>query len=142
MNAEFLCFAHVLIIAKAKENGDPKYKSYRNVYNMKQPVQVLLTASGVNLTNGGGFKELEQFQNYLSEYKIIVYAGLSPGRVLFSGNSLSNKKLYLLYDSGQYNVITNIKIAMSKRYKCNACDTYKTHKCDKACTLCTTIPPF
>ena len=57
------CLVLALIIAMAKGNGDPKYKSYRNGYSMKQPVQDLLTASGVNLTNGGGFKELKQFQN-------------------------------------------------------------------------------
>ena len=43
--------------------------------------------------------------------------------------------MYLLYDSdnGHYNVITNIKAAMAKKYICNACDTLydKTHKCDK-----------
>jgi hypothetical protein len=55
---------------------------------------------------------------------------------MFRGNSLSAKKLYLLYnsDSGHYNVITNIKAAMAKRYICNACDTLYdfSHKCDKA----------
>jgi hypothetical protein len=65
--------------------------------------------------------------------------------IMFSGNSVSEKKLYLLYDSdsGHYNVITNIKAAMSKRYICNACDTSydKTHECDKVCSLCTATPP-
>jgi hypothetical protein len=40
------------------------------------------------LINGGGFKELEQFQNFLSDYKIIVYDVLRPDRVLFNGNSI------------------------------------------------------
>jgi len=61
---------------------------------LKQPVQDLSSASGAYLRNGGGFKELEQFQNYLSDYIIIVYDALSPDRVTFSGNYLSNKKLY------------------------------------------------
>ena len=82
---------------------------------MKQPVQYLLSASGIDLTNGGGLKEHELFKNFLSHYKIIVYYGSSPDRVLFSGNSLSNKKLYLLYDYGHYNIITKIKHAMAKR---------------------------
>jgi hypothetical protein len=54
---------------------------------------------------------------------LIVYDGLSPDRAIFSGNSLSNKKLHLLYDSGHYIVITNLKGAMAKKYICNACDT-------------------
>jgi len=40
-------------------------------------------------------------------------------------------------------VITNFKAAMAKRYTCKACDTLydKTHKCDKARSLCTATPP-
>ena len=52
------------------------------------------------------------------DYKIIVYDGLSPDRFIFSGNSLSNKKLYLLYDAGYYDVITNSKAAIAKKYTC------------------------
>ena len=67
-------------------------------------------ASGVDLSNGGGLEELNHFQDYLSDYKIIVYNGLSPDRHIFTGNSLSNKKLYMLYDAdtGHYNAFTNI----------------------------------
>ena len=104
------CLAHALIIAIARVNGVPKYKSYRNGRGMKKPVEDLLKASGVDLSNGGGFKELEQFQEYFSDYKIIFYDGLNPGRVMFSGNSVSTKKLYLLYDEDKhYNVIINLK---------------------------------
>jgi len=103
---------------------------------LKQPVQDLLNVSGVDLTNGIGLNEHEKFQNYLSDYKIIVYDGLNHDRVIFSGNSLSSKKLYLLYDAefGQYNVTTNLKASIAKRYICNACETLYdfTHKCDKA----------
>ena len=67
---------------------------------MKNPVEYLLTASGVDLTNGGGLEGLRQFQKYVSDYKIVVFDGLSPDRLLLSGNSLSAKNLYLLYDSG------------------------------------------
>ena len=93
-----------------------KFKSYSNGYCLTEPVEKLLNASGVDLSNGGGFYELQQFQQYLSDYKIIVW--LYPDRVMFSGNSLSAKKLYLLYDRDfeHYNVITNLKGAMAKRY--------------------------
>jgi len=135
----FLCLAHALIIAMAKVNGDSKFKSYSNGYGLKEPVEELLNASGVDLSNGGGFKELQQFQQYLSDYKFIVFDGLYPDRVIFSGNSLSAKKLYLLYDrnNDHYNVITNLKGVMAKRYICNGCDTLYdyTHKCDEVCSL-------
>ena len=41
-----------------------------------------------------------------------------------SGNSISAKKLYFLYESDvHYNVIRNIKAAMARRYVSNVCDT-------------------
>jgi hypothetical protein len=74
-----------------------------------------------------------------------VFDCLKPDRVIFSGNSVSTKKLYLLYDSdvGHYNVITNIKAAMAKKYMCEACDSLydNTHSCDKKCSQCTATPP-
>ena len=62
-----------------------------------------------------------------------MFDGLNPDRIMFSGNSFSDKKLYLLNnaDTVHCNVITNLKAATSKKYTCNACDTlYNTHKCD------------
>jgi hypothetical protein len=73
-----LCLTHAIIISIACVNGDPKYVLYRKGKCLKQPVQKLLRASGVDLINGGGLEELQQFQEYLSDYRIIVYDGLSP----------------------------------------------------------------
>ena len=52
VNSAFLCLARALFIARAKVNGDPMYKSYSDGKVLKQPVQDLLNASGVNSTNG------------------------------------------------------------------------------------------
>ena len=71
VKAAFLCLAHALIIAMARVNGDPKYQSHRDGYLLDQPVDELLKASGVDLSNGGGIEELQQFQDYLSEYKFL-----------------------------------------------------------------------
>ena len=60
--------AHVLIIAMAKVNEDHKYKSYRDGYGLKLPVQDLLSAPIIKLINGGWFKELKKFQNCLSDF--------------------------------------------------------------------------
>jgi len=53
----------------------------------------------VNLSNGGSLQELAQFQEYLSDYKIVVFSGLSPDKIIFTGNTVSSKKLYLLYNA-------------------------------------------
>lgn len=55
---------------------------------MKKPIEEPLKPSGVDLANGGGFEEHRQFKKYLSDYKIIVFDGLYPDRVMFRRNSL------------------------------------------------------
>jgi hypothetical protein len=102
-------------------NSDPKYESHRHGRCLQKTVEDLLKASGVDLTNGGGLEEIRQFQEYLSDYRIVVFDGLRPDRVIFIGNFLWAKKLYLLYNSetGHYNVITNLEAAMAKKYMCN-----------------------
>jgi hypothetical protein len=78
VKAGFLCLAHALIIAMARVNNDAKYKSYRNGYGLKKLVGEHLKASCVDLSNGGGFEELRQFQEYLVDYKIIMFDGFVP----------------------------------------------------------------
>ena len=87
-----MCLAHALIIAMARENGDPKYASYRHGYGLHKPVEEHVKSSAVDLSNGGGIEELRQFQEYLSEYKVVVFDGLYPDRVMFSVTFLSAKK--------------------------------------------------
>ena len=64
---------------------------------------------------------------------------------MFREYSISAKKLHLLNDrdNEHYDVITNLKGTMAKRYVCNGCDTLYDfkHKRDKACSLCTATPP-
>ena len=73
-----------------------------------------------------------------------MFDGLNPERVMFSGNSLSTKKIYFLCDRDNEicNVITNLNGAMAKQYICNCYDTLydNKHKCDKVCSLCTATP--
>jgi hypothetical protein len=92
VKAAVLCLAHALIIAIARVNNDPKYASYRDGYGLRQPVEDLLNASGVNLSNRGGLEELQQFSSTFRTTKLFFYV-LRPDRVMFSGNTFSDKKL-------------------------------------------------
>jgi hypothetical protein len=55
VKAVFLCLASALIIAIAQVKNDPKYTSYTDGYGLKQHVEKLLKASGVDLPNSGVF---------------------------------------------------------------------------------------
>ena len=76
-----------------------------------------MEASGISLSNSGGFELLRQFHVYLSDYKIIVFDCLNPDGFMFSRNSFSTMKLNLLYDrdNKHYNIIKNIKGALLKQ---------------------------
>ena len=80
-------------------------KAYRFRYLLDLPVDELLKASGVDFSKGGCPEEDEQFQDNISDYKIIVYDCLSLDRITFTGNSISNKKLYLLYDAARVTIM-------------------------------------
>jgi len=71
VKAAFLCLAHALIIAMAKVNGDSKYESYRQGWCLKEPVEELLNASGVYLSNGGGLKNFNSFNSTFRTTKLL-----------------------------------------------------------------------
>ena len=70
-------------------------------------------------------------------YIYIMYDGLSPERVLWRKFPFEKENLYGV-KSEHYNVITNLKAAIAKRYICNACDTLYdlTHVCKSLLLVC------
>jgi hypothetical protein len=110
-------------------------------------VQNLLQSTGINLQHGGGIPELQKFQEYFNEYRIVVYGGLNCEDNIFDGGVESERRLNLLYDdvSRHYYVITSLTSAMAKRYVCRGCgkgcEIGETHKCEHACSDCMTVRP-
>jgi len=72
------CLAHALIIAIARLENDPNYKSYRDGRKIGPGVQSLLETTGIDLQDGGGVPEIRPFQDHFRDYKIVVYSGLNP----------------------------------------------------------------
>ena len=66
---------------------------------------------------------------------------------MYEGQVDSSKHLNLLYDyvERHYHVITNLTVAMAKRYVCKACHKScsrdVTHVCDHTCSDCMASPP-
>jgi len=61
VKAETNCLAHALIIAIARLTMDPNYNSYRDGRKIRPEVQNLLKTTRINLENGGGVREIQQF---------------------------------------------------------------------------------
>ena len=107
--SETNCLAHALFIAIAKITNDRNYKSYRNGRKMEPVVRQLIETTGIKLDQGGGIRELIQFQEHFKEYGIVVYSGLNCD-IYFDGQIESENKIDLLYDECElhYHVINNI----------------------------------
>ena len=86
-------------------------------------VNHLLQTTSIDLTNGGGVRELTQFQEHYKDYRIVVYGGLNCEDLIFDGQNKSEKRICLLYDetTRHYHMITNQKGAKAKRYISEGC---------------------
>ena len=130
--------AHALLIAKAKADGDEKnYQSYRKGRRIRPAVDQLLETSGVDLSRGGGVRELMRFQQHFKEYRIVVFRGLECKDIMFDGKVDSEKRLNLVYDEvhHHFHVINNVTGALSQQYFCKGCNKGYgrgvTHRCQE-----------
>ena len=118
INADKNCLAHALVIAIAKITNDPNCNSYRDGRKIGPVVQRLLETKGINLDRGGGgIRELNRFQEYFKEYRIVVFSRLYCEDIMFDGQVQTEKRINLLYDdvARHYHVVVNITGAMAKR---------------------------
>lgn len=148
-NIDNLCLPRALVVAIARVNKDPDLK---NIREDRKKIQTKLAVklakdAGVEVTEDGcGILELKQFQQYLSEFKIVVYNYASRGRdVYFKGDVASNKILNLLFYKKHYNVINSLTAAFGSKYYCADCHTpfehIGHHRCRKQCPGCGKSPP-
>jgi len=70
VKSEFLCLAHALIFAMGGKSVAQVQIIWKWLW-YEADCSRFLTASGLDLINGGGFNEIEQIQNYLCDYKVV-----------------------------------------------------------------------
>jgi hypothetical protein len=145
VKAETTCLAHALIIAFAKITLDPNYEAYRHGRKIHQAVHIVLATTVINLHNGGGIQELEQFQEHFNQYKIVVSTGLNCESIMFEVQVVTSDRINLLYDDTSRHVIGSLTGAMTKRFVCKACgkgcERDSMHTYDQTCIDCMTSPP-
>jgi hypothetical protein len=146
VKAETNCLAHALIIAIGSVTKDENYESYRQGKKIHQAVHNLLATTGINVDNGGGIPELEQFQDHFPQYKIVLYTGLNCDSIMFEGQVETSDRINLYDDpSRHYHVIGNLTGAMAKKFVCKACgkgcSRDAIHTCDQTCSDCMASPP-
>ena len=94
-NNDDLCMARALVVAKAKADDNPQYKS---IVDHRWPMQTrmaqeLHTNADVPL-GPCGIEEAKQFQMYLTEYQINIVSKEYNNKIIYSGPE-KDKKIYL-----------------------------------------------
>lgn len=113
----------------------------------KRQAEKLCSDTGVDIEKmGGGIEALRLFQQFLSNYKIIVYTDMAAKNILFEDSANSSEKyIELFYYKNHYNLINSITGFIGKPYYCRLCRVgyfVKTaHKCPHVCKRCLKSPP-
>ena len=147
-NTDNLCLPRALVVSVSNQNKEPSYPKVRRDIGKIQTerTKTLMKAAGVTIPKeGAGIPELQKFQKFLREYKIVVYSYGSKGRdVIFEGASESDKKLNLLYHKAHFNVITSLTAAFCCKYFCEEChisyEHKNEHRCGGTCSGCFQAP--
>src|SRR3978361_122774 len=130
-NKDNLCLARALVVAIAYVLNVPYLKQVRQNIGKRQDqeVQKLMANAGVTIPPAGaGIEELQQFQQYLSDFQIIVYNYGSKGRDILYRGPESLKRLNLLHHKGHFNVINSLTSAFCCNYYRSVCLTSYDHK--------------
>ena len=143
-NNDNLCMARALVVAKAKVDDNPQYKSIADHGKSMQTrmAQELHTNAGVPM-GPCGIEEAKQFQAYLAEYQINIVSKEYNNNIIYSGPD-KDKKIYLYMHNNHYDVITKMPGFFARAYYCHECKkTYEhleEHLCPNTCKCCRARP--
>ena len=139
-NNDELCMARALVVAKAKLDTNPQYKS---IVDHRRPMQTRL-AQELH-TNAGvpsgpcGIEEAKKFQMYLAEYQINIVSKEYDNKIIYAGPD-KDQKIYLYLHNNHYDVITKMPGFFARSYYCHTCKKayhhYENHVCPDACKCC------
>ena len=145
-NKDNYCLARALVVAIARIENDPMYNQIRN---SDRPVQfrralALHQAAHVPFDIPCGLKEVDLFQQYLTNYQIIVVSGDQNNTIIYPPRPPANpnpeKSIYLYYHTNHFDVITKLPGFLNTNYFCHVCHkgycVTTDHLCDGMCKSC------
>ena len=109
-NKDELCCARAIVVAKAKLDKDPKYKS---IVDHRGKVRELHETAGVPL-GSCGIAEVTKFQAALPGHQLNVISKEHLNATIYSGPDV-DKCLYLYHHDNQYDVITSMPAFLARK---------------------------
>ena len=148
-NKDDLCLARALVVAIAKIEKDPKYKS---LVDSRRPCQTdaaykLHEAANVPL-GPCGIAEVQMFQKYLTCYEINIISKDHNIATIFPSTPTKPliskvKPIYLYLHNNHYDVITSMPGFLGNSYFCHNCkrsyDHATDHLCPNMCKSCRSL---
>ena len=144
-NKDNLCLARALAVSIARIEKDPRYNSIRESRGSIQREKAFDLHQAANVPLGPcGLKEVDLFQQYLTNYEIIVVSGDQDNTIIYPPQPWANpnpeKCIYLYYQANHFDVITKLPGFLNTNYFCHQChkgyDHTTDHLCDGMCHSC------
>ena len=137
-NKDDLCLARALAVAKANVDKDPRYKQIKRSDRPVQREKAFDLHEAANVPLGPcGLNEVALFQQYLTDYQIMVISGDHNNSIIYppqSSGTDEKQHLVLYLHSNHFDVITSIPGFLNRNYFCFCCHKAYDHTTDHFCT--------
>ena len=137
-NKDDLCLARALVVARAKEDNDPRYNHIRNSDRPLQREKAFDLHEAANVPLGPcGLNEVALFQQYLTDYQIVVISGDHNNSVIYPPQSSGTDEkphLVLYLHGNHFDTINSVPGFLGRSYFCFRCYKAYDHTTDHLCT--------
>ena len=146
-NTDNFCLARALVVAIARIEKDPKYDQIRHSNRPVQLERALDLHEAANVPLGlCGMHEVKLFQQYLSNYQIIVVSGDHNNSIIYPPKppgTDEKQTINLYFHDNHFDVITTIPGFLNKSYFCHRCHKSYSNTADHLCpTMCRSCRAF
>ena len=143
-NKDDLCLARALVVARAKKDNDHRYASIRDSRGPLQREKAFDLHEAANVPLGPcGLNEVALFQQYLSDYQIMVISGDHNNSIIYPPQPPGTDEkphLTLYLHDNHYDVINRVPGFLGRWYFCFRCykpyDHTTDHLCNSMCRSC------
>ena len=143
-NNDDFCLARALAVAIARIENDPKYNQIRNSREHLQLDRALDLHEAANVPLGPcGINEVKLFQNYLTNYQIIVVSGDHNNSIIYPPQPPGTDEkptINLYFHEKHFDVITTFPGFLNRSYFCQRChkaySNTTDHLCPAMCRSC------
>ena len=143
-NTDDLCLARALAVSIARIEKDPKYDQIRHSNRLVQRERAFDLHEAANVPLGPcGLNEVALFQQYLTNYQIIVVSGDHNNSIIYPPQPTGTDEkptISLYFQNNHFDVITKLPGFVNRSYFCHRChkaySNTTDHLCSSMCSSC------